>query len=315
MHADGFDVLTYRKGKLDPIPDDEFTSYEVELPTGVVSYELHDTCIEVGDKHLRMRQVTRRQGSHQTHIVTTRQDLPVVEVARRMFDRWRQENFFKYMREEFAIDALVEYGTEADDPSRLVPNPDRKAVERDLGKAKQQLAHIEATYGAAAIDNPERRRPTMRGFKIAHGTELGIPLREARARVEELTARRAMLPTRVPVGDIKDEVVRLPMRRKRLGDALKMLACQVESDLARAVAPHYARSLHEGRRLIRSALQSAADIEPVAGELRITLAAQSSPHRSVALARLCQQLNETDTCFPGTALRLRYAVRGVDCVT
>jgi len=26
-----------------------------------------------------------------------------------MFERWRQENFFKYMRQEFLIDALVDY--------------------------------------------------------------------------------------------------------------------------------------------------------------------------------------------------------------
>jgi hypothetical protein len=26
-----------------------------------------------------------------------------------MFDRWRQEIFFKYLREEYALDALVKY--------------------------------------------------------------------------------------------------------------------------------------------------------------------------------------------------------------
>ena len=30
-----------------------------------------------------------------------------------MFDRWRQENFFKYMREEFLLDALIDYQIEA----------------------------------------------------------------------------------------------------------------------------------------------------------------------------------------------------------
>jgi hypothetical protein len=29
-----------------------------------------------------------------------------------MFSRWRQENFSKYLREEYALDALVDYGTE-----------------------------------------------------------------------------------------------------------------------------------------------------------------------------------------------------------
>ena len=232
-----------------------------------------------------------------------------------MFDRWRQENFFKYMRQEFALDALLEYGTEPDDTERLVPNPARKAVEQELHDARQALVRLEAAYADAAVADQPREPSRIAGFEPIYGAALHQPLRETRARIEELVARRNALPAKVAVGTVKDEVVRLPMRRKRLSDALKMLGYQVETDLVRAVGEHYARHLDEGRRLIRAAFQSAGDIEPAAGELRITLAAQSSPHRSRALARLCQQLNETETCFPGTTLRLRYAVRGVEADT
>ena len=59
---------------------------------------------------LRLRQVTRlSEDGHQTPILTSRRDLSAVEVAYRMFARWRQENFFKYLREQYALDALVDY--------------------------------------------------------------------------------------------------------------------------------------------------------------------------------------------------------------
>ena len=46
---------------------------------------------------LRLRQVTRLcDGGHQTQVITSRWDLRDIEVAYRMFERWRQENFFKY---------------------------------------------------------------------------------------------------------------------------------------------------------------------------------------------------------------------------
>jgi hypothetical protein len=311
MHADGFDVLTYRKGKADTIPVDQFTTYEVTLPTGQVSYELHDTKIVVG-RGFEMRQVTRRKGEHQTHIVTTRTDLEATDVARRMFDRWRQENFFKYMRQEFAIDALIEYGTEPDDPGRLVPNPARRVVDRDLAKARAELARVEIEYGRACAAGEKCPPARIRGFRPIYGMSLIKPLEDARHRVNVLESKRKQMPRRVPVGDVKDIVVRLPAGRKRLSDALKMLAYQVESDMTRVVAPHFARSLHEGRTLIRAAMQSAGDIEPVAGELRVTLAAQSTRSRTVALARLCCELNETRTLFPGTSLRLRYGVQGAE---
>lgn len=309
MGATGFDVLTYRKGATDAVSEDAFSEHEVPGTAGKNQMLLHDTDVAVGTGSFRMRQVTRLKGGHQTHIVTTRRDLPAIEVAIRMFDRWRQENFFKYMRQEYAIDALVEYGTEADDATRLVPNPARKAVEKELRKARADVTCLEATLGGAAMDNKESRRRTMRGFKIANGTEIGIPLRQARQVVARLVEQRAGLPERVPVGSVKDEVVRLKAGRKRLSDGLKMLAYQAESDLVAQVAPHYKRSDDEGRRLVLAALQSAADIEVADGELRVTLAQQSSPHRSRAIAELCKMLDDTETCFPGTKLRLRYAVR------
>ena len=57
-----------------------------------------------------------------------------------MFERWRQENFFKYVREEYLIDALADYQVEPDDPNRSVPNPARKAVEKELRQSRAQLA-------------------------------------------------------------------------------------------------------------------------------------------------------------------------------
>jgi hypothetical protein len=311
MHGEDFDVLTYRKGKADAIPVDQFTAHEVKTPTGKVTYELHDTTIVVGGG-FEMRQVTRRKGDHQTHIVTTRTDLKATDVAWRMFNRWRQENFFKYMRQEFAIDALIEYGSEPDDPDRLVPNPARKVADRDLANARGELRRLKKEYGEACAAGQERETLRMSGFTPIYGMHLREPLADARRLVEELETKREQIPMRVPVGDIKDNVVRLPSGRKRLSDALKMLAYQVETDLTRGVAPHFARSLQEGRTLISAALQSSADIEPVAGELRVTLAAQSTRNRSLAVARLCRELNDTETLFPGTSLRLRYSVQGVE---
>ena len=309
MDDAGFDVLTYRKGKTEQVAIEAFKTYEVPGTNGKLTYELHDAEISLLKGTFTMRQVTRRKGEHQTQIVTTRRDLDVVEVARRMFDRWRQENFFKYMRENYTIDALVEYGDEPADTSRLVPNPARREQDKKLRAAREELNRLEAAYGAAAIDNPEEKRPTMRGFKIANGTQIGIPLRDARKRVAELEKKRSGMPVRVPVGDVLSEVMRLPVQRKRLSDALKMLAYQIETDMQRAVAPFYARSLREGRRLVCAALQSAVDIEVSQDELKVTLAPQSSPHRSRAIAQLCEILNATNTRFPGSSLRLRYVVK------
>jgi len=103
--------------------------------------------------------------------------------------------------------------------------------------------------------------------------------------------------------------MKLAPERKHLTNLLKMVAYQAESDLLRAVAPHYRRADDEGRTLIQSALASAADLEVTATELRVILAPLSSPHRTRAIAALCEELNQSATLFPGSRLRLHYAVR------
>jgi hypothetical protein len=87
-----------------------------------------------------------------------------------------------------------------------------------------------------------------------------------------------------------------------------MVAYQAESDLLNLAAPHYKRTRDEGRTFIQSALASSADLEVTDKELRIRLAPLSSAHRTRVLAAVCRQLDCSVTFFPGTRLRLRYAV-------
>lgn len=86
------------------------------------------------------------------------------------------------------------------------------------------------------------------------------------------------------------------------------VAYQAEGDLVRMVAPHYKRADDEGRTLVQSALTGAADIEVTETELRVILAPLSSAHRTRAIAALCEELDRTPVCFPGTLLHLRFAV-------
>jgi hypothetical protein len=308
--AMNFDILTYRKGQVRRIAAKRFVLRKATFDDRPIEYQLNDQSIRLLKGKLRLRQVTRLSADgHQTQILTSRLDLPDIAVAYRMFERWRQENFFKYLREEYLIDALVDYQIEPDDPTRSVPNPARRAADREIKAAQAELTKLERAYGAAALENSEGRRPTMRGFKIAHG-KLGKDIRAARQRIQQMRERRAALQKRLPVGEALQgqAVVKLSKERKHLTNLLKMVAYQIESDLLALLRPHYARVEDEGRTLIQTALQSGAMLEPTESELRVTLAPLSSPHRSKAVAALCESLESTKTRVPGTQLVMRYAV-------
>lgn len=168
---------------------------------------------------------------------------------------------------------------------------------------------MQSEYGLAALNHLEGKHRTLRGFKIAYG-KLGQKIWTAWQRVQQLEKRRAAVPRRVPVQDaMAKPVVKLAPERKHLTNLVKMVAYQAESDLLRLVAPHYRRADEEGRTLIQAALASAADLKATKRELRVRLAAQSSPHRTRAIAALCAELNRRKVVFPGSNSRLIYAIQ------
>lgn len=274
-----------------------------------VSYRLNDRNIRLLGGKLRLRQITRLTDTgHQTPIVTSRRDLSALELAYRMFERWRQENFFKYMREEYALDALVDYDTEPENPERSVPNPERRRIDRELAQARAELKTLQMRYGKALSETSEKERSTIRKFKKTHQA-LERDIQRSQKQIKTLKEKRQQIPARVQAKALAGEpVLRLVRERQHLIQNIKMVAYQAESDLLALVRPHYARADQEGRTLITTAFQSAANLDVTQNELRVTLAPLSSLHRSQAISALCHSLNAMNVCFPGTELRMRFGV-------
>ena len=117
----GFDVMTYRKGKVRPWSLAQFAERELVVEGRRYVYRLAERARvrigrlrpkrkkrrpAAGPQFLWMREVrVLRADGRQTAILTTNQNLETVAVPYRQFNRWRQENFFKYMDAEFALDA------------------------------------------------------------------------------------------------------------------------------------------------------------------------------------------------------------------
>lgn len=314
LHTQGFGVLTYRKGAYAAWPVRVFQTVTGVVEGRRVRYELAERSIELLPG-FRMREVRRLcANGHQTAIVTTRADLAIEIVAARMFERWTQENFFRYMRQHFALDALVTYAVEPADPERTIPNPERKAIAKALTTSRAALKELEQAYGRQARTNPEARRPTMRGFKIAQaGLSQRITALEMKCR--RLQARRAALPKRVPVNAVLDEaeIVKLSPEAKHLTDTIKMVAYRAETALVRSLTPHYARTEDDGRALIREMLLTSADIlpQPEDHRLLVHLHSLANPRSNDALAELCETLNTLEVRYPGTDLQLVYQAPGV----
>lgn len=313
--AAGFHILTYRKGKTRPEPRRAFKVYEHVDDLGHRHrYHLADRPVRLAYKHgknncrLAMRQVTRLDptSGHQTQVLTTHDDWAATEVAQRTFDRWRIENFFRYMRPHYALDALDSYAKVPDEATRTVPNPAKATAKKTSAAARAALGAAQAALADAVAAVPTATSPAEATKAIAAAT---AALETARADLNAATEGLRALPARVPLGDIHPDAVLIDPERKRITDVIRMATYNAESALTRALTPHYRRADDEAHSLLRETFRASGDIEVIGDRLHVRLDGLSAPRRTRAIAALCDQLNATETCYPGTNLRLVYSVK------
>jgi hypothetical protein len=318
----GFDLLTYRKGPVADLPGTAFTMVTCTDDRGRShEYQLADTTVtlEITEgprkgQHVTLRQVTRREPSsrratRQVHTLTSRTDLPAGEVCWRMSSRWREENYFRYARTHFALDALDSYAAVPDDPDRLVPSPAKKAAAARVRRAEAAAGAAEASRDTSLL---ELRSPAPGQAALLTNqqvNELNAPVQAAHDELEAAEAAAAATPARVRLGDLAPDMVRLDAETKQITHAIRMAACNAETILARALDGHYARARDEAYALIREALATPGDIHPGPGQLLVRLDPLTAPRRTQAMAALCEQLNHAECTYPGTGLALRYEVK------
>jgi hypothetical protein len=317
----GVCFLSYRKAgagkKLKKLPAGDFAMYQGEIDGQEVELELADKSIHLDygrrgkkRKRLGLRQISRRkENGDQTHIVTNDRDSGALLLGGRMFGRWGQENFFKYMVEEADFDGLWTYAMQDADADQQVSNPKRKDLAAKIDKVKERIQELTCQYGERALGNEENLRPTMRGFKIANG-DLTWELCQADEELARLKQRHDSLPAMVPVREALKgaELKQVHVETRRLVQCFRIAVFRAESALRELLRPHYRRWRQDGRTIIQSMLQSSGDLVVEPGRLRVILALQSAPHRSRALALLCEELNSLHTRYPGSDLLLNYSV-------
>jgi hypothetical protein len=305
----GVDVITYRKGKYEPWSADSFIEAQSFLSGKPVTYLLAQRSVLIG-KRFWMREVRRLCDSgHQTSVMTTRQDLSAEQIAARMFSRWSQENFFRYMRHEYNLDHLITYDVEQADGDRLVPCPRYKDKCKQISRIKADLTKLQRDYGQKAFENKEAERPSMRGFNIANaGCKREIRLLQQQ--LDDATAALRKMPKKVPLKTLagQHEPVRLETQRKYLTDTIKMTCYRAESSLLNLLYFYFARAREEGRGFLKGLFELPADIVPdeKAAILSINFHPMANPRFNRALKDLCEIMNEEEFIFPQTRLKMVF---------
>jgi transposase len=298
--------VTYHKFPGEDWPEQEFETTLVEMPSGVkVEIKLAERGTRLSNQ-LWVREIRKlTERGHQTALLATdyRSDLSVIAVE--MFSRWSQENFFKYMREHYGLDKLIDYRVEPiTDPVRVV-NPCYRQLTGSIRSIAAKLSRRLAEFGAMNLEGTIE--PDCVEAFIKKKAALQDEIEALQTDLGGLKNQRKEVPSHIAMDALpeNEKFSQLSTRSKHLIDTIKMVAYRAETAMANILKEHLSRP-DEARSLLRALYNTEADLLPD-HELRtltVQLHHMANHCSDNAIQKLCDELNETETCFPGTNLRL-----------
>jgi hypothetical protein len=302
-------ILTYHKFPQDDWRREEFATHSVELSGGeAVTMKLAERGARLAN-NLWLREIRKLTDSgHQTSILTTNFQAPMTTLAVSLFARWSQENFFRYMREHYSLDRLIEYGTEPIPDTVSVVNPAWRKLDSQIRSQIGQRHRLAAQFGALALSE-DPTESQLQGFQQRKG-HLQEEIQALDLEIDKIKQLRKKTEHHIPVKSLpeQDRFTRLRTERKHFIDTLKMIAYRAESSMASVLREHMARGADDARALLRQIFQSDADLTPdlAANTLTIGLHHLTQAAHDKVIQQLLADLNATQTIFPGTTLTLVF---------
>jgi hypothetical protein len=308
--------ITYHKYPKDDWPTVEFEECETTLPNGErISLRLAERGTRIGDKKsgLWVREIRKlTENGHQVSLISTAFAGSALEDSVRLFSRWSQENFLRYMMEHFAIDLLSEYRTEEiPETKRPVVNPRWRDLDRQRRSVRSKLTNHQARFAALTL-HPESDEAAQAKWE-KRKAELVETIEQFEMELQGINNQSKTTPTHLEWDELPEteKFERLAPSRKQLVDTVKMIAYRAETAMASIVREVLARN-DDARSLLRDLFRSEVDLLPDLEQrlLRVSVHPMSNPRSNRAIAHLLEQLNATEFIYPGTNLQLVYSIAG-----
>ena len=308
--------ITYHKYPGDDWPTDEFTAVETTLPGGeLVPMKLAERGRWIGDRKsgLWVREIRKLTDSgHQVSLISTAFSGSALQDSVRLFSRWSQENFLRYMMQHFAIDLLNEYRTEEiPETKRPVVNPKWRELERQKRSVKSQLTNRQARFAALTL-HPESDQAAVAKWQRQKAA-LVEEIQQLDTEMAAINSQLKTTPSHLAWDQLpeSEKFQRLAPSRKQLVDTVKLIAYRAETAMAAIVRESLART-DDARSLLQDLFRSEADLLPDLEQkvLRVQVHPMSNPRANRAIAHLLEHLNATEFTYPGTELRLVYSIAG-----
>jgi len=307
-------ICTYNKNVKDLWEEKEFSEYEEILPTGekqIIHLAERGVLLQKqgSQKKIWAREVRKKTKSgHQTSIITTNYLLSIIMIGVYMFARWSQENFFKYMMENFGIDTLVSYKKEKLSDTTQLINPLFRELDGQQKKLTSKLKIRVTKFGTLVLDETPIEEKPMKIF-LQKKADLNNEINLLETEIKQVKQKKKEVPRKImfsqlPENEKFDSAIN---QRKHFLDTIKMISYRAETAMANIIK-HTMSHPDESRTLLKQIYKTDANIYVDYKQKILTVEIHRMTYwkDDKIVQDLCNVLNDTNTVFPGTNLTVFY---------
>ncbi len=240
----------------------------------------------LGDGRGRVRRISLRlPDGHQlnllAHSTASAEALITIMAA-----RWNQENAFKHGVERWGLNQLDGRTFTPFDADFVIPNPDRRRLDRSLVALRQAEGQLHRKL---------LRAPSQR-------VELKEELSRNLAKQRALEEKRPDVPTHCTVEEagLQGELMRQQDEYKAVIDTIRTACINAEADLGARLATSMALP-REAKRLLRNLFSASGELRVTHDSIELFLDVAGTRNEKHALASLCRTVNAWKLTHPGDA--------------
>ena len=250
-----------------------------------------------------------KHSNHQTAIVSTNYTDDLEKHVPYMFDRWCQENFFRYMIQEFSLNLMAEHKTESFPCSIPVLNPEWKELDATCRSLRGKVAVAKVKFGELELRMDDAVGTKKFEQQLNAKKSIFEEYKTLADLLDKAREKRRNTHKHIPFDTLPDEhkFERLAPTRKLFHDTIRMIAYRAETALAAQLRP-FTNSPDEARSMLKALYKTTADLYPdqERKQLRVVLHTLGEPRLNRAVNALLAELNATECDYPGTDLKLVY---------
>lgn len=278
-----FEWVTYERKGYPLLPASAFREVVIHGDTvGLCEERLRN----LGKGRGRVRRIAVRVGERQVNFLAASRE-PAERLVEILWDRWVQENGFKHGVERWGINQLDGRKVESYPPGTIIPNPQRRRIDRALRLARSEEGDARNQLAALGRDDERRAKIEARLRDIV----------ERRLKIEWL---RPLIPPKIAIEDseLAGTLVRHTGDLKAVVDTIRVVCANAEADLAAVIAPHLKKPA-EAKKVAANLLAAPGRVDVRPDVISVRLAPAANRTERAALTALLEQVNGWNLTLPG----------------